>query len=67
VAGVSYIINQKESNDVKDYYKALIYDLKNGLAYRRPDPIYLRKNVMGEVLNEVGKFLKDEGTPYEQE
>lgn len=60
---VKYITDAQIKDDNSDYFEALVYDLKNGLACRRPDPIFLNEKIIKGVVKNIQDFLELEGIP----
>jgi NAD/NADP transhydrogenase alpha subunit len=47
----------------RDYFNSLVYDLRQGLAYWRHDPISVRKS-KEKVMENINDFLRREGISY---
>ena len=60
---INYILKQICIHNKLSYFDALVCDLKDGLAYRRPDPIYVSSRMTG-VLSNMADFLKREGIEW---
>lgn len=64
---VNYILNQDCSSSPQTHFDSLVCDLKQGLAFWRPDPIHVREEITKGIMSSMDYFLKREGISWKIE
>jgi hypothetical protein len=62
---VEFILKQNCSASPLGHFEALICDLKQGLAFWRPDPIHVKEDITKGIMSSMDYFLRREGISWE--
>lgn len=62
---VEFILRQDCSVSPQGHFESLVCDLKQGLAFWRPDPIHVKEDITKGIMSSMDYFLRREGISWE--